>query len=250
MWRQSANHSLSLRWCICCICASMILLDTLRRCYWDFLSVYTCAYACVCICVCMYVCIGACVHVCICMYVCLCICIYIHSSLCTRACGCTYALVLAHFVDLYCPIPLLHVGVSQVFLNTCMCMCKRIRSGFFFKLFMVSACYWCGRLCFSRCRDREFVLYISLFLRMLGWCVCVCLYTRVHTHKLLGYLMRAQVWDGHLESQKSSDRLKRSIHVDRTGIQSTFVYIHAGLRVLMTWADCPFLLTCLFFWEK
>jgi len=74
-----------------CVCASMILLDMLRRCYKDFLSVYTCAYACVCICVCMYACIGACVYVCICIYVCLCICMHIH--LYTPACGCTYALV-------------------------------------------------------------------------------------------------------------------------------------------------------------
>ena len=57
-----------------CVCASMILLDTLRCCCSDFLSVHTCAHACVCICVCMYVCIGACVYVCICIYVCLCTC--------------------------------------------------------------------------------------------------------------------------------------------------------------------------------
>jgi len=74
-----------------CVCASMILFDTLRRCWWDFLSVHTCAYPCVCICMCMYVCLGACVYVCICIYVCLCICMHIH--LCTRACGCTYVLV-------------------------------------------------------------------------------------------------------------------------------------------------------------
>ena len=36
---------------------------------------------------------------------------------------------------------------------------------------------------------RGFVSYISLFFRVLGWWVCVCLNTRVHTHKLLGYLM-------------------------------------------------------------
>ena len=59
--------------CVCmrayahgCVCASMILLDTLRRCCQDFLSVHTCAYACVCICVCMYVCI---VHVYMYVYV-------------------------------------------------------------------------------------------------------------------------------------------------------------------------------------
>ena len=68
-----------------CVCASMILLYTLRCCYYDFQSVHTCAYACVFICVCMYVCI---VHVCIVhvymylyvyMYVCVYVCIYIYT---------------------------------------------------------------------------------------------------------------------------------------------------------------------------
>jgi len=105
---------------------------------------------------------------------------------------------------------------------------------------MASACFWRGRLCFVRGRDRGFVLYVSLFLQVLGWGVCVCLYTRVHTHKLLGYLMWAQVWDGHLESRKNPDRLQRSIHVDRIRVHSTFVYIYAGLRALMIWANCLF----------
>jgi len=43
--------------------------------------------------------------------------------------------------------------------------------------------------CFGRGRNRGFVLYIFLFWRVLGWWVCVCLYMRVHTHKLLGHLM-------------------------------------------------------------
>ena len=145
-----------------------------------------CTYVYLCMCVNVCVC-SACVYVCICMYVCLCICMHMH--LYTRACGCTYALVKAHFVYLYCPISLLHARVSQVFLNTCMRVCGGIGSGICFSLFMVSACFWRGRLCFGRGRDRGFVLYISLFLRVLGWAVCVCLYTRVHTHKLLGYLM-------------------------------------------------------------
>ena len=135
----------------------------------------------------MYVCIGACVYVCICIYVCLCtLCMYIYMR----------ALVGVHmhscrriFLYLYCPISLLHARVSQVFLNTCMRVCGGIGSGVCFSLFMVSACYWRGRLCFGEGRDRGFVLYISPFLRVLGWLVCVCLYTRVHTHKLLGYLM-------------------------------------------------------------
>ena len=74
-----------------CVCASMELLDTLKRCYSGSISVHTCAYACVCICVCMYACTGACVYLCICICICVCICIHIH--LYTRACGCTYALV-------------------------------------------------------------------------------------------------------------------------------------------------------------
>ena len=119
-------------------------------------------------------------------------------------------------------------------------VCGRIGSGVCFSLFKVSACYWRGRLCFGGGRDRGFVLYISLFLRVLGWWVCVCLYTRVHTHKLLGYLMWAQLWDGHLEGRKNPDGLKCGIHVDRIGVQSTFVYINAVLWVLMIWPDCLF----------
>jgi len=117
---------------------------------------------------------------------------------------------------------------------------REVGNGVCFSLFMVSACFWRGRLCFGRGRDRCFVLYISLFLRVLGWWVCVCLYTRVHTHRLLGYLMWAQVWDGHLESWKNPDRLKRSIHVDSIGVHSTFVYIYTGVRTLMIWTNCLF----------
>jgi len=36
-------------------------------------------------------------------------------------------------------------------------VCGGIGSGIFFSLFMVSACYWRGRLCFGRGRDRGFV---------------------------------------------------------------------------------------------
>ena len=128
----------------------------------------------------------------------------------------------------------------RCFLTLACVLCGGIGSGVCFSLFMFSACYWRGSLCFGGVRDRGFVSYISLFFRVLGWWVCVCLYTRVHTHKLLGYLMWAQVWDGHLESRKNLDRLKRSIHVDRIGVHSTFVYIYAGLRALMIWAKCLF----------
>ena len=121
------------------------------------------------------------------MYVCVYVCIYIYirSHVGVRMYSCRRIL----FMPVYCPISLLHARVSQVFLNTCMRVCGGVGSGVCFSLFMVSACFWRGRLCFGRGKDRGFVLYISLFLRVLGWGVCVCLYTRVRTHKLLGYLM-------------------------------------------------------------
>jgi len=75
---------------------------------------------------------------------------------------------------------------------SCVCVCVRvcvknllgggIGSGVCFSLFMVSACYWRGRPCFGRGRDRGFVLYFSLFLRVLGWCVCVYACIRAYTH--------------------------------------------------------------------
>jgi len=119
-----------------CVCACMCVW--MRMCVYDIawhvevllLSVHTCEYACVCICVCMYVCV-----------------VYVYM----------YVYVYAHFVYLYCPMSLLNARVSQVFLKTCMRVCGGIRSGVCFSLFMVSACYWRGRLCFSRSRDRGFV---------------------------------------------------------------------------------------------
>jgi len=39
------------------------------------------------------------------------------------------------------------------------CVCVGgLEVGFFFSLFMVGTCSWCGRLCFGRGRDRGFVL--------------------------------------------------------------------------------------------
>ena len=80
--------------------------------------------------------------------------------------------------------------------------------------------------------------------------MCVLVYARTHTQTTWVLDVSPQEWDGHLESQKSPDRLKRIIHADRIGVHSTFVYIYAVLQVLMIWANCFFLLTCLFFLEK
>ena len=89
----------------------------------------------------------------------------------------------------YCVLfPVLFIHDACMFCSTGVfstpaCVCSGgLEMGGFPTLFMVSACCWRGRPCFDRGRDRGFVLYISLFLRVLGWCVGVCLYTRVHTH--------------------------------------------------------------------
>ena len=58
------------------------------------------------------------------------------------------------------------------------------------------------------------------------------------------------MWDGHLESQKNPDQLKCSIHVDRVGVQSRFIYIYAGLRVLIIWANCLFAFNTSFLLRK
>jgi len=117
--------------------------------------------------------------------------------------GCTYALVYVLFVYLYCPINLLHACVSQVFFNTCMRGWEGVGSGVFSSMSMVGACCWRGGLCFSRRRDRSFVLYVFVFLLVLSWWVGACLYTGIRTRRLLWYLMWAQMWDGHLESRKN-----------------------------------------------
>ena len=48
-------------------------------------------------------------------------------------------------------------------------------------LFVVSACYWRGRLCFGGGRDRSFVCIFLFFagIRVVG--VCVLVYARTHT---------------------------------------------------------------------
>jgi len=62
-------------------------------------------------------------------------------------------------------------------------VCGGIGSGVSFSLFMVSACYWRGRLCFGRGRDRSLgvlSVYFSIFagVRVVG--VCVLVYARTH----------------------------------------------------------------------
>jgi len=79
------------------------------------------------------------------------------------------------------PIPLLQ-RVCQRCLLILACMCGReFEVAFFFNLFIVSACSWHEWQCFGRGRDRGLVLCISLFRRVLGWWVDMCMYTHKTT---------------------------------------------------------------------
>jgi len=137
---------------------------------------------------------AGCAHMCICTYVC--ICMHIHMSVYMCAYTFIYARVCVYIctrVGAFCLFVLSNLSttcacITGVFQHLHACVWGDWKWGLF-QVVMVSAVYWRGRLCFGRGRDRGFVLYISLFLRVFGWWVCVCLYTRVYTHKLLGYLM-------------------------------------------------------------
>jgi len=79
--------------------------------------------------------------------------------------------------------------------------------------------------------------------------VCVLVYARTHTQTT--WVLDVSLGVGWTPGEpEDPDRLKRSIHVDRIGVHSTIVYIYAVLQVLMIWANCFFLLKCLFFLEK
>jgi len=130
----------------------------------------------------MYVCVYVCIYIYICMHIHLCIYIYIRARVGVHMHSCRRILFICTVQSLY------YMRVYYRCFLTLACVCGgglEVR----FSLLMVSACNLRGRPCFGRGRDRGFVLCISLFLRVLRWLVCVCLYTRVHTHKLLGYLM-------------------------------------------------------------
>ena len=136
-----------------------------------------CANTCICICVCIYACLWACSYVCIvytrvCVYVC--IYTYIHARVGVHMHSYNCIWFICTVQSLY------YMRVyHRCFVHTCMRGWGGNGSEIFSSLFMVSTCYWRGRLCFGRGRDRGFVC-VSLFLQVLGWWVGVCLYTCTH----------------------------------------------------------------------
>ena len=105
-----------------------------------------------------------------------------------------------------------------------------------------STCCLAWEFIFDRRKDRGVVYVFSIFNAGGNVCGCICVYTHTHTHTAqMGYsVVSPGVGMRTLESRKNPDLLKRSIHVDCIGVQSTFVYTYAGLRVLMIWATYLF----------
>ena len=135
-----------------------------------------------------YVCVRACarvwVHVCVCLYFCVYVCMYV----CMRA----HVDVLMHScrrILFTCTVQsLYYMRVYHRCFLTLTCVCgEGLEVGY------VSACSWLAL--FSGVGDSVLAeveigvlsCIFSIFAGVRG--VCVCLYTRVHTHKLLGYLM-------------------------------------------------------------
>ena len=134
----------------------------------------------------MYVCIGACVYyVHVYMYVCLyvCICIYIRARVGVHMYSCRRILFICTVQSLdYMRV------YYRCFLTLACVWGEGLEVGF------VSACSWLllvtgvGGYVLAGV-EIEFLSCKFLYFCVLGWWVCVCLYTRVHTNKLLGYLM-------------------------------------------------------------
>jgi len=138
------------------------------------------------VCACMRAYVHVYMYVYVYMYVCVyvCICIYIHARVGVHMHSCRRIWFICTVQSLY-NMRVYH----RCFLTpACVCVGGLEVGGF-------SACSWLalvagvGGYVLAGVEIGVYVLYISLFLRVLGWWVCVFLYTRVHTHKLLGYLM-------------------------------------------------------------
>jgi len=77
----------------------------------------------------------------------------------------------------------------------------------------------------------------------------VLVYARAHTQTT--WVLDVSPGVGRTPGEPEEPRSTKAQYTCRTySVHSTFVYIYAVLRVLMIWANCFLLLTCLFFWEK
>ena len=124
----------------------------------------------------MYMCVHVCVYVCTCVCMYMSVYVYAYTCILTRVGvhmhSCTRILFICTVKSLY------YMRMYHRCLFKPACVCRR---GLEVEVSMVSACCWCGRLRSGRDRDRGFVFDVSLFLRVLGWGVCVLVYARTYT---------------------------------------------------------------------
>ena len=103
------------------------------------------------------------------MYVCVYVCIYIYIRARVGVHMHSYRCIL--FICTVQSFYYMRVYHRRFLTLACVCV-GRLEVGFVcgvcVSLFMVSACYWRGKLCFGRGREKWFVLHISLFSRELG----------------------------------------------------------------------------------
>ena len=94
------------------------------------------------------------------------------------------------------------------------------------------------------------LVYFSIFsgVRVVGGCVLVYARTHTQTTWLLDVSPGVRRTPGESEESRST-KAQYTCRPYRC-TQYICLYIHAVLRVLMIWANCFFLLTCLFFLEK
>ena len=122
------------------------------------------------------------VYMYVCVYVCMCI--YIRARVGVHMHSCRRILFICTVQSLY------YVRVYHRCFSTLACVCVGgLEVGF------VSACSWLalvtgvGDYVLAGVEIGVLSVYFSIFAGVRVVWVCVCLYTRVHTHKLLGYLM-------------------------------------------------------------
>ena len=96
---------------------------------------------------CVHVCVYRCMCICMYMYMCMSVYMYAYTFICARL-----WVYICTRVGAFCLFVLSNLSTTCAcitgVLNTCMRVCGGIGSGVCFSLFMVSACYWRGRLCY------------------------------------------------------------------------------------------------------
>ena len=79
--------------------------------------------------------------------------------------------------------------------------------------------------------------------------MCVLVYARTHTQTTRVLDVNPVV--GRTSGEPEESRSTKAQYTCSTySVHNTFVYVYAVLQVLMIWANCFFLLTCLFFLQK